>query len=998
MKTKWNVSYKNISQTFPGFILNLVFILFISACTESEQAPFNINNITSYNEIPGVTQDEINAIEELRRQGTTFTVSVPHSTEMFIHENNEEGGYSALFCQWLSALFDIPFTPKIESLGLIAQQLSAGEPGFAKQVITEDRLLSFFLSEPIALRSMRIMRLKESQSINTIAQTRLPRYVFLEGAMVIEMFAGTSEPGIIAEDYEAVYRILESGEADAFLGNNTMEVAFDSYGGVITEDFFPLTFIPVALATGNNDLKPIISVVTKALQNGAYGHLTELYRQGYQEYKRYRLNMLLTEEEKAYVLNNPIIPFATQYMSYPLSFYNRHEDRWEGAVFDVLDEMEKLTGLGFRLVNNIDTELPELMNLLENGQAYFIPNLVQSDERRERFIWPNTMYISDRFSLLSKRNFPNIALNDIPFARVGYARGSAFADMFRSWFPDAVNDVEYPNTDDAFLAMDRGEVDLVMSSQSRLAALTNLYELSDYKANYLFNAAYEASFGINKDQVVLCSIVDKALLLIDTDRIMDQWQSITYDYQARLMREQQPWLIGISVLALCVLALVSVLFTRSRSIGKKLEILVRQRTSELESEVIQRKAAEDEAMASSKAKSQFLANMSHEIRTPLNVIVGLSDLTMEENGLTKNVLENLKKIGSAGSTLLSIVNDILDFSKIESGKLTINPDEYHISSLLNDVITLMVARIGEKPISFHLSISDELPAKLYGDELRVKQIFNNLLSNAFKYTDKGTIVLTVNAVRDKKYVWLDITINDTGIGIKKENLEKLFTDYYQVESKANRRKEGSGLGLSITKKLVQMMDGEIKVESEFEKGSVFNVRIRQTYVDDTLIGHDVAENLRNLRFTDVNRIVGKKLVRSDLSYAKVLIVDDMQTNLDVAAGLLLKYKMQVDCVLSGKEAVEKIRLAGTQGVPHYNAIFMDHMMPGMDGIKTAIAIRDLDSEYAKKIPIIALTANAIQGTDELFYANGFQAFLSKPIDIMQLDSAVQKWVRDKTRE
>ena len=982
----------------PCLFIPLGIILLFTSCAEPEPLPLNINSITSYYDIPGVTQEEINAIQEFQRQGDVFTISVPHSTEMFIDENGNAGGYTALFCQWLSELLGITFIPKIESLGIIAQQLNAGEAGFAKQVITEDRLASFYLSEAIAMRSMRLMRLKDSQSVSAIVHTRLPRYVFLEGSMVVDMFAGTGEPGIVSEDYEAVYNILLNGEADAFLGNNTMEVAFDSYGGVITEDFLPLTFIPVALATGDINLNPIITILNKALQNGAYSHLTELYRQGYQDYKRYRFNMLLTEEEKAYLLANPIIPFATQYMSYPLSFYNRYEDRWEGAVIDVLEEMEHLTGLGFKLVNNIDTELPELMNMLETGQAFFIPNLVQSDERRERFIWPHTMYISDRFSLLSKRSFPNIALNDIPFARVGYARGSAFADMFRSWFPDAVNDVEYPNTDEAFMAMDRGEIDLVMSSQSRLAALTNLYELSDYKANYLFNAAYEASFGINRDQTMLVSIIDKALILIDTERIMEQWESITYDYQARLMREQQPWLVGVSVLALCVMVLVSVLFLRIRSIGIKLDTLVRQRTIELEYEIDQREAAEKEAIASSKAKSQFLANMSHEIRTPLNVIVGLSDLTMEENNLSKNVSENLHKISSAGSTLLSIVNDILDYSKIESGKLDINPEEYYTTSLLNDVITLMVTRIGEKPVNFRLNISDDLPGKLYGDELRVKQIFNNLLSNAIKYTDKGIIELTVNASRDKKNVWLEIIVSDTGIGIKQENAEKLFTDYYQVESKANRKKEGSGLGLSITKKLAQMMDGEINVQSEYGKGSVFSVRIRQTYIDYSIIGREAAENLRSFRYTSDKSKSGKKFVRSDLSYAKVLVVDDMQTNLDVAAGLLLKYKMQVDCALSGKEAIDKIRLIETQNIQVYNAIFMDHMMPGMDGIETAKAIRELGTEYTKKVPIIALTANAIQGTDELFLSNGFQAFLSKPIDVKLLDAAVQKWIRDKSKK
>jgi len=412
-------------------------------------------------------------------------------------------------------------------------------------------------------------------------------------------------------------------------------------------------------------------------------------------------------------------------------------------------------------------------------------------------------------------------------------------------------------------------------------------------------------------------------------------------------------------------------------------------------DITQRKAMEEEVRAASSAKSDFLANMSHEIRTPLNVIIGLTDLVLEDDSLSKSVTENLIKINNAGGTLLSIVNDILDFSKIESGKLKISPVEYYMSSLLNDVITLVVTRLGEKPITFRLNIPDNLPNKLLGDDLRVKQILTNLLSNSVKYTHRGSIELYVNCKREgENAVWMEVTVTDTGIGIREDDVKKLFLDYFQVDAKANRNIEGTGLGLPITKRLVEMMDGEIDAKSEYGKGTTFSLRIKQGYVDDTTIGADLAEKLRSFRYIDDKRIATRRLVRLNLSYAKVLVVDDMQTNLDVAAGLLRKYKMQVDCVSSGQESVEKIR----DGTPVYNAIFMDHMMPGMDGIEAAHKIRELGTEYAKKIPIIALTANAIHGTEEMFYKQGFQAFISKPIDIMELDSVIRKWVRDEAKE
>jgi len=420
-----------------------------------------------------------------------------------------------------------------------------------------------------------------------------------------------------------------------------------------------------------------------------------------------------------------------------------------------------------------------------------------------------------------------------------------------------------------------------------------------------------------------------------------------------------------------------------RETEANLERLVGERTRELE---LQTEAAH----AASRSKSAFLANMSHELRTPLNTVIGITDLMLGGGRCGGEVAENLGKIGDAGNTLLSIVNDILDFSKIESGKLELVPAEYQLPSLLNDVVTLITTQLGEKPIEFRLNIGSDLPGSLHGDDLRVKQIFNNLLSNAFKYTHSGSIELGVACVRDGASVWLEIAVSDTGIGIRAEDLPKLFRDYAQLDTGANRKIEGTGLGLSITRRLVEMMDGEITVESEYGRGSTFRARVRQGYVPSAPIGPAVAENLRSFRYAEGKRTTTAKLVYPDLSHAKVLVVDDMQTNLFVAQGLLRKYKIQVDCVSGGREAVERIRRAD----PTYNAIFMDHMMPDMDGIEATDAIRAIGTDYARNVPIIALTANAIQGTEDMFLAHGFQDFLSKPIDIMRLDAVVRKWIKN----
>jgi signal transduction histidine kinase/CheY-like chemotaxis protein len=402
-----------------------------------------------------------------------------------------------------------------------------------------------------------------------------------------------------------------------------------------------------------------------------------------------------------------------------------------------------------------------------------------------------------------------------------------------------------------------------------------------------------------------------------------------------------------------------------------------------------------EAEKASETKSTFLANMSHEMRTPLNAIIGLSELELDDDNLEGTARENLEKIYGAGMTLLSTINDILDISKIESGKFELVPVEYDMPSLINDTITLNIMRINEKPIDFRLHISEDLPALLFGDELRVKQIFNNILSNAFKYTREGTVDWTLTHESDGDSVWLIGTVEDSGIGIKKEDIDKLFSDYNQVDTKSNRTIEGTGLGLAITKQMVNMMDGEVRVESEYMKGSKFTVRLRQGYIGEKTIGKNVAESLMKFHYTEKKRDKSSLMLRATIPYARVLVVDDVPTNLDVAKGMMKPYGMTIDCVTSGQAAIDRIRDTSVK----YDAIFMDHMMPKMDGVEATRIIREnVGTEYAKNIPIIALTANAVAGTEKMFLANGFQAFLSKPINIMQMDEVINIWVRDKEKE
>ena len=390
------------------------------------------------------------------------------------------------------------------------------------------------------------------------------------------------------------------------------------------------------------------------------------------------------------------------------------------------------------------------------------------------------------------------------------------------------------------------------------------------------------------------------------------------------------------------------------------------------------------AKAANESKSNFLASMSHEIRTPLSAIIGITNILMQNMSLPEEVLGELDKISASSDLLLGIINDILDLSKIEAGKMDVMNVPYEIANLINTASHLNLMRINDKPIEFELEISDAMPARLLGDVLRIKQILNNLLSNAFKYTDAGEIVLSFDCVSAQAGVVLIISVRDTGHGISEAQQKNIFQEYARLHQD-EAHVEGTGLGLNITQRLVQLLGGEIHVESEPRKGSVFTVRIPQKVIGTDLLDKEVADNLRQFRidYTKNEKEIKKK--RSLMPFGKVLIVDDIETNLYVTAGLMNLYRLRVDTAMNGQRAIKKI----TDG-KKYDIIFMDHMMPGMNGVEATRRIRK--TGYEGKI--VALTANVLAGNDEMFLQSGFDGYISKPIDMEELDATLKKFLCD----
>ncbi len=390
-------------------------------------------------------------------------------------------------------------------------------------------------------------------------------------------------------------------------------------------------------------------------------------------------------------------------------------------------------------------------------------------------------------------------------------------------------------------------------------------------------------------------------------------------------------------------------------------------------------AVQEELRAANEAKSDFLSNMSHEIRTPINAIIGMNEMILRE-AKNEQILEYASSVQNSSSALLSIINDILDISKIESGKIEIVPVDYELSSLLHDCYNMIIDRANKKGLEFYLHCEETIPHVLHGDIIRIRQIVVNFLTNAVKYTAKGRVDLYVTGEVSPQGVLMKFAVKDTGMGIAPEEKDRLFNKFERLDIKKNRTTEGTGLGLHITKRLTELMGGTVTVESEYGKGSVFAAVIPQKCVDSTPIGkldmhsHNAGqrEYTHEIRFTAPD--------------ARILVVDDVEINLKVFTNLLKQLNMRIDTATGGEASIE---LACKN---KYDIIFMDHMMPGLNGIETLEKLKGTEANKNADTPIVMLTANALSGMKEMYLEKGFTDYLSKPIDGNKLEKKIEKFL------
>ena len=890
-------------------ILVAVFAALLCGCNfERNETPPALITFESYKDIPGVTAEEILAIERIKETRSEFSYGVNITTEAFISSEGKVDGFARLLTERLSGLFGIPFIPQAFGWDVLNEKLDAKEIDFTGELSPNpERQQRYFMTAPIFQRTLKIFTNKNSEILSDIARDRPIRCGFLQGSTTYELVRDSwsmpFEPKFIDNEKEAP-ALLENGTIDAYIDESSAEAIFDPYDFVKAMDYFPLKYSPLSLTTANPELQPFISVIQRYLKNGGFEEVGKLYSAGIKIYSRHRLFALFTTEEMDF-LNRHNTPetallLGVESDNYPMAFYNSQEEKFQGIAVDVLRQVTRFTGLEFKVANEPGVTWPELFSQLQSGQIAIVSELIPSKLREGRFLWTNEPYNIDRYALLSRSDAPNIDINQIVFAKVGLIAETAATELFREWFPDSLNSVVYIDYLSAFNALEKGDIDLLMAPESLLLSLTNYLEKPGFKTNIVFHYNSHSSFGIKKSETLLKSILDKTLRFIDTEGISNGWKRKVFDYESKMLRDMLPYLVGVIVLLVAGFSAVVVLLIKNRRMSSSLESIVAQRTSELEH--------------ASRAKSDFLSSMSHEMRTPMNAIIGMAKIAEKTTDPVK-MRHCLSTIEVSSTHLLGIINDILDMSKIEAAKFELNNLPLNLESMLMKICNLIADKTDQKAQVFSIVLGKGMNLNYIGDDLRLSQVIANLLSNAVKFTpSEGKISLTVDEIKkgEDRSV-LRFSISDTGIGMKEEQIGRLFKAFEQADGSITKRFGGTGLGLAISKNIVEKMNGRIWAESEFGKGSAFIFEVEL----ERLPQAEIVYPFDNMRPSEV----------------KVLVVESDDTTREYFCSIIDQFGMSCHQAGDGGKAVQLIDKAYEENSP-YHVIFIAYDLPDTDGLET----------------------------------------------------------------
>ncbi len=523
-----------------------------------------------YTLVQSVTQEEIDRIEQLKRdrpEGLRY--GMMYSDESFIASDGTVGGFTRLLCRHLSTMFGIAITPEVLGWDALVEGLDNRTIDLSGELTaTPQRRKKYRLTTPIAERTFTVYRNAAKPELDLINSGEPLAIGFLRNSLTYDQVQETCEIPFISvflDNYRQAAEAILSGEVDGFISEGMMDAVFEKSTGITFQKYYPLTFTTVSLGSANPDVFPLLDVFQKYLDHGGREQLFELYSQGHNEYLRHKLHRQFTSEEKAFIAdhmeNNVEIPVAAEFDNYPASFYNWQEKEWQGVAHDILQQAGSLTGLRFTVVSRPDEPWHSVLESLQSGKTHIITHLAKSKDRKGNFLWLSEPYMTDQYALLSSSDTEDIPINRVRNCTVGLVEGTAYSEAFRRVFPHNDNVRMFSNTIEAFKALDRGDVELVMMTRNLLLSATNFMERPEFKVNIPLELPCDSYLGLNKDQPVLHAILDKAHALIDKEQIADRWRRKVFDYNKKISQAQVPYLLGMTLLLLAVLGLVIHLFT-----------------------------------------------------------------------------------------------------------------------------------------------------------------------------------------------------------------------------------------------------------------------------------------------------------------------------------------------------------------------------------------------------------------------------------------------------
>ena len=968
------------------FSVFLLLVLVLPFCTFSEvQASSRsefFSPITNFREIPGITKEEITKIEAIIASREAFSFAMTVSTDCFYSDEGKLQGFAVLVCNRLSDLFEVPFQITLMEWDRLLLGMEARRYDFSADFSAQwQNRVSYFLTDAIAERHIRLF-LGPNTSVEDDQNRRsFLKYGYLIGSdkkAEIQAYFG-EENTIGVGNMTIANQMLRDGKLDAFVCAETAEVSLSANSSIEAMD--GTSYSRVSIATCNPELEVLIAAVQKYLEASGGYEISQMAKEGKDLYLRQRLLDELTDEEAAYMRlhQNPaaIIPVGVDYDNYPFSFYNNTENEWQGLAVDLLDEISRLTGMHFGVVNSRETSWTTLLEMLEDNTIAMTSEMIRTKDREHQYLWTDAPYLTDQYGLLSMTELPDLNVSQITHLRVGLITGSAYAEVFRELYPQHKNTFSYDSTLEAFDALERGDVDVLMMTRNLLLSATNYLERTGIKENHMFDRGYEAYFGFNLKQAVLCSIVGKAQRYINVEEVTNTWTRKVFDYRGKLARAQVPYLVGIAGVLFFALLFLSILLQKNRQIGKKLQT----HAIELEKQV---RIAE----FASRAKSDFLANMSHEIRTPINAIMGMSIIGSVADSIdAKN--QGFEKISDAVNHLSQLVNSILDMSKIEGNQMELNTGTFFLQDVVHQVFEPIRLKANGKHQSLSLSLANDLPHFLMGDAQRLAQVLEILLDNAVKFTPEGgSVSLAASleaAAADRCTIRFEVA--DTGIGIADEKQSSLFAVFEQSDNSSSRSFGGIGLGLALAKRIVDLMNGNIFFESLLGEGSTF------TFTAELKIASDESLQEPEEEIAAEPPALDETMQDGEYEGYKALLVDDVEMNREIIMALLDPVRLQYETAENGQQAVDQF----TRNPDQFDVIFMDIQMPEMDGYQATRAIRALELPKAKQIPIIAISANSFKEDIDKSLEAGMNAHIAKPVDPIALVIQMRKLVRAKPK-